>query len=323
MTAMPKLPQPLTPQSLVGLMREPAYWDSRDPQFPTYQRLVKRGFEILYPGPVRRSDTGNMIDAPPLAPHIVAHQVDAVNREMAAMEEGPTPETGSDKTHDGMVHVESHVRDGGKTEVSDYWRNAPGHGDGAGESSADHADGADKGAPENQNDPNQDTLPGQSGEDDLTEAKDAPKGAYQAKTDKLKEMLDEIKPEKEGKWFYRQDEKEENRYQCTALVKAAIPEIGPASTWHAGEKLVGPGNPPLQPGTAIATFDKNGKYTSTSGESHAGIFLEYGTHNGKDGMWIMDQHQGQEAQKTFLVFNDPGRRRTYQAERYSVVRGNP
>lgn len=46
----PRLPHPLTPESLRGLMRQPAYSNPRDSRFPTYQRLVKRGFEILYPG---------------------------------------------------------------------------------------------------------------------------------------------------------------------------------------------------------------------------------------------------------------------------------
>lgn len=140
--ATPRLPHPLTPESLRGLMRQPAYSNPRDPRFPTYQRLVKRGFEILYPGPERRDDTGMAINTPPLPPERVAPLVEQTNREMAAMDEGLNQETGSEKTHDGMVHVESHVRDGGKVEVSDYWRAAPGQGAGH-EGAPHHSAGTD------------------------------------------------------------------------------------------------------------------------------------------------------------------------------------
>lgn len=91
MTALPKLPQPLTPQSLVGLMRERAYWDATHPRFPTYQRLVKRGFEILYPGPERRDDTGMAINTPPRPPEHVAHLVEQTNRETGRQRTPPPP----------------------------------------------------------------------------------------------------------------------------------------------------------------------------------------------------------------------------------------
>ncbi len=124
MSMMPRLPQPLTPESLRGLMRERPYWDQNHPRFPTYQRLVKRGFEILYPGSVRRDDTGIMIDTPPLPPEQVKHLVEQTNREMDSADGGYGGKT------DGAVHVQAHARDGGKTEVSDYWRAAPGQGAG-------------------------------------------------------------------------------------------------------------------------------------------------------------------------------------------------
>ncbi len=132
----PRLPEPLTPESLKGLMRERAYWDTNHPRFPTYQRLVKRGFEILYPGPVRRDDTGIMIDVPPLPPEQVKHLVAQTNREMDLADGGYGGKS------DGAVHVQAHSRDGGKTEASDYWRAAPGHGGADDSAPHDTADGA-------------------------------------------------------------------------------------------------------------------------------------------------------------------------------------
>lgn len=128
MSAMPRLPEPLTPESLRGLMRERAYWDTNHPRFPTYQRLVKRGFEILYPGTVRRDDTGMEINIPALPPEQVKHLVAETNREMDAADGGYGGKP------DDAVHVVAHAREGGKIEVSDYWRAAPGQGVGNGSS---------------------------------------------------------------------------------------------------------------------------------------------------------------------------------------------
>jgi hypothetical protein len=64
---IPRLPNPLTPESLEGLMRERPYWDPSHPRSKIYHRLVQRGFEILYPGNVRYGARGT-IDTQPLKP---------------------------------------------------------------------------------------------------------------------------------------------------------------------------------------------------------------------------------------------------------------
>lgn len=46
---IPRLPNPLTPERLEVLMRERAYWDANHPRFKIYNRIVRRGFEIMYP----------------------------------------------------------------------------------------------------------------------------------------------------------------------------------------------------------------------------------------------------------------------------------
>ena len=128
MTAMPRprLPDPLTPEALRDLMRERPYWDLKHPQSELYHRLVRRGFEMLYPGPAQYDGIGRMIDTPPRSPGEVARLVAQTNRELEAMGRGlDEPSSGSDE-----VHVQSHTRDDGKTKVSDYWRAAPGQGGG-------------------------------------------------------------------------------------------------------------------------------------------------------------------------------------------------
>jgi hypothetical protein len=70
--------------------------------------------------------------------------------------------------------------------------------------------------------------------------------------------------------------------QCVAFVRAAA-QVGHTSTWTRGESVRGAR---LVVGTAIATFDKNGKYANdTSGLSHAAIYL------GQDaiGVQVLDQ----------------------------------
>jgi murein DD-endopeptidase MepM/ murein hydrolase activator NlpD len=65
--------------------------------------------------------------------------VDAVNREMEEMERGFDERPSGD----GTVHVQSHTRDGGKVEVADYWRAAPGQGGGDAASDRSGADDKD------------------------------------------------------------------------------------------------------------------------------------------------------------------------------------
>jgi hypothetical protein len=71
--------------------------------------------------------------------------------------------------------------------------------------------------------------------------------------------------------------------QCVALVQAADPAVGHTSTWAQGQRVVGSD---IAPGTVIATFDANGRYTnSTDGSSHAAIYLGQNA----QGMQVQDQ----------------------------------
>lgn len=110
--------------------------------------------------------------------------------------------------------------------------------------------------------------------------------------------------------------------ECVALVKKAVPGVGATPTWKEGEKLKGPGDPPLEPGTAIATFE-NGKYLSRPTGNHAAIVIGPGFNDGKEGYWVLDQSRNNPPERRFISFGDPNRIPTYRAERYSVIRRNP
>ncbi|CAA7614338.1 conserved hypothetical protein [Magnetospirillum sp. LM-5] len=109
--------------------------------------------------------------------------------------------------------------------------------------------------------------------------------------------------------------------ECVALVKHATPELQGirASDWKEGEKIKGAGDPPLKPGTALATFE-DGKYQNKPTGNHAVVFEKYGTQGGKQGMWVLDQSDRQSADRRFIPFDNPGGKRTSQADKYSVIR---
>ena len=110
--------------------------------------------------------------------------------------------------------------------------------------------------------------------------------------------------------------------ECVPLVQMAT---GAPLTvfWHRGALVQG--NTGLKPGTAIATFDTNGRYGNhTNGTSHAAIYL------GQDanGIEVIDQwnirqrHQivgKHQPQKRRLRFGNPHAEPVNQGSRYYVV----
>ena len=67
------------------------------------------------------------------------------------------------------------------------------------------------------------------------------------------------------------------------------------AAWQEGAQLRG--NPLIARGTAIATFESDGSYTSESG-SHAAIYL----HQDDRGIWVYDQWRGQPVHKRLIRF---------------------
>lgn len=100
--------------------------------------------------------------------------------------------------------------------------------------------------------------------------------------------------------------------QCVALVKHLAPEVGRAADWQEGPPILGYGNPPLERGTAIATFESH-RYPNRAKGNHAAIFLEYGLHEGRTGMWVLDQSSRLEPNRRHIPFQG-------RAERYSVIK---
>ncbi|HTH16126.1 MAG TPA: BPSL0067 family protein [Magnetospirillum sp.] len=86
---------------------------------------------------------------------------------------------------------------------------------------------------------------------------------------------------------------------CVALVKDSVPDLADTQTknWKPGPKMAGPDNPPLRPGTALATFGANGKYGG-DGVQHAVVFDGYDTKDGQRGMWIVEQSSKMDARRS-------------------------
>jgi hypothetical protein len=81
---------------------------------------------------------------------------------------------------------------------------------------------------------------------------------------------------------------------CVDFVKASA-GVPRTDAWQAGAQVHG--NPHIAPGTAIATFESDGSYTSESG-NHAAIYL----YQDDRGIWVFDQWQGQPVHKRLIRF---------------------
>ena len=103
--------------------------------------------------------------------------------------------------------------------------------------------------------------------------------------------------------------------QCVDLVKSAA-GVGHTSEWKCGEPVIG--NPALKPGTAIAVFDKNGRYGNhTDGSSHAAIYLgPSSVYPG--GIRVYDQWSGQPAHIRDIRPN--GSSPVNSASSYSIIK---
>ena len=81
---------------------------------------------------------------------------------------------------------------------------------------------------------------------------------------------------------------------CVDFVKAAA-GLPRTAVWQEGASIRG--TPNIARGTAIATFESNGSYTSESG-NHAAIYLYQDDH----GVWVYDQWRGQPVHKRLIRF---------------------
>jgi hypothetical protein len=81
---------------------------------------------------------------------------------------------------------------------------------------------------------------------------------------------------------------------CVDFVKAAA-GAPPTAAWQEGAAVHGSSN--IARGTAIATFEADGSYTSETG-NHAAIYL----YQDARGIWVYDQWQGQPVHKRLIRF---------------------
>jgi len=99
--------------------------------------------------------------------------------------------------------------------------------------------------------------------------------------------------------------------QCVQFVQecAGAP---PSSQWKGGESVAG-NDIPL--GTAIATFDDNGRYPNASTGNHAAIY------DGQDqnGIWVYDQWKGQPVHRRFIPFRNGKGSASNDGDAYSVI----
>jgi hypothetical protein len=82
--------------------------------------------------------------------------------------------------------------------------------------------------------------------------------------------------------------------QCVDFVKAAA-GVPRTAAWQEGAPVRG--NPHIVRGTAIATFEPDGSYTSESG-NHAAVYLSQDDR----GLWVYDQWRGQAVHKRLIRF---------------------
>jgi hypothetical protein len=81
---------------------------------------------------------------------------------------------------------------------------------------------------------------------------------------------------------------------CVDFVTAAA-GVPRTALWQEGAQVRG--NPHIARGTAIATFESDGSYTSESG-NHAAIYLS----QDERGIWVYDQWRGQPVHKRLIRF---------------------
>lgn len=102
---------------------------------------------------------------------------------------------------------------------------------------------------------------------------------------------------------------------CVALVREVTG--APITTqWRRGAKVRD--NPDLVPGTAIATFDPNGRYGNhVDKRSHAAILLAVNS----DGLLVVDQWLGQPTHQRTIKFRDGGGDPVNDGDAFHVIEG--
>jgi len=127
-----------------------------------------------------------------------------------------------------------------------------------------------------------------------------------------KEKIEVLGKTSKAEW----NKKTIQQQQCVALVKEALPRLGATPNWKPGQAIKGPNDPPLQYGTPIATFNKEGIYPNKNTGNHAAIFLGYT----EDGIKVLDQAEGKPPAIRTIYFNRPSSHSaSNRAEAFNVI----
>jgi hypothetical protein len=103
--------------------------------------------------------------------------------------------------------------------------------------------------------------------------------------------------------------------QCVRYVQicAGVPHT---SRWQPGAPVRGNG---IEPGTAIATFDRDGSYGNhTDGRSHAAIFIA----EVADGLLVWDQWTGHPVAQRVIRFRGGSGRRVNDGDQFQIIEGS-
>lgn len=133
-TSSRRLPFPASEEELTRIMKDRRYWDERHPEFQTYQRVVREGFQRLFSGPLRYDARGAIVEAPrpepaKRPPFIYAPEESKSENMGDGLARAAT--SGPGGTAGGSVHVRAYTRiqDGETVQVSEHDRAQP-HGSG-------------------------------------------------------------------------------------------------------------------------------------------------------------------------------------------------
>lgn len=104
--------------------------------------------------------------------------------------------------------------------------------------------------------------------------------------------------------------------ECVEFIRQAT-DAPPTVMWKKGKKVSDAKFGEIARGTAIATFDSNGKYPADALGKHAAIYLE---HNAQH-ITVLDQWNDQgEVKQRFIWFNRPkGTKRSNDADTFYVI----
>jgi hypothetical protein len=109
---------------------------------------------------------------------------------------------------------------------------------------------------------------------------------------------------------------EKGNHECVEFVQKSTGATKTA-TWKKGINVMEAVAGSISKGTAIATFDTQGKYPLETGKRHAAVYISHSS----DGIKVYDQWNGQAMVKSRTIHSDLKLFRKYvnRAENYFVV----